>query len=196
MLPWRSPRCSSHEKRYPLASTTRAEQQAADQKLETGIQQNLTSVITIGGTKYTATQLAAVFQARIDARNAVDVAKGAYQKALAALSTEIATSKGLVAGTKSVLLVMFMGAPDTLAEMGLSERKTPVKNVAVKAGAIEKSLATRVARHTTGPKARLKVTGVAAAPAAAAPAVAVSSPTAPTPVTAATPPQGGGSGHS
>ncbi len=152
--------------------TSRAVQQAADQKLETGIQQNLTSTITVAGVKYTATQLAAVFQARIDARTAVDVAKGAYQKALAALETELATSKALVAGTKSVLLVMFAGSSDTLAALGLSERKAPARTVSVKAGAIEKSLATRAARHTTGPKARLKITGTVAAPAVVAPAIA------------------------
>jgi len=142
-----------------MGAPTRTKQEAADRKLETGIQQNLTTPLTVGGKQYTAAQIATVLQARIDARSATDVAKAAYAKAVAAEAAQMAGSKGLLVGVKAVLLAMFAGAPDVLTAMGLSERKTPVKSVAVKSEAITKSAATRLARHTTGPKAKAKITG-------------------------------------
>jgi hypothetical protein len=156
-----------------LSNNSKAVRQAADQKLLTGIDNNVTGTLTVAGTKYTAAQLAAVLQGRIDARNATDVAKATYQKTVAAEAAQVAGSKVLLARTKTVLLAMYAGSPEVLAAMGLSERKSPVKTVEVKAAALVKSEATRLARHTTGPKAKLKITGVSAAQAAAAPVTPV-----------------------
>ncbi len=165
-----------------MPSNTRAEQQAADQKLETGINQFLTSPITVGGKPYTAPDLDTVIQGRIAARNATDAAKAAYHGAVSAEAAAISGSKVLLEQTKAVLLVMFASAPQTLAAMGLSARKTSTRTVEAKAGAIEKAEATRKARNTMGPKARLKVTGVTSGTAAVTQAPSAS---APTPVTVA-----------
>ena len=153
-----------------MARETKAEQQAADQKLITSLPLYLTTPLTVSGKSYTAAQLVTVLQGRVQARTSVDTAKGAYQNALAAEETTLAASKALVAGAKQVLLVMFAGAADTLAAMGLQARKTTTPDVATKSAAIEKSRATRTARHTMGPKAKAKITGATAATAVTVPA--------------------------
>lgn len=66
---------------------------------------------------------------------------------------------------KSLVMGQFGDTPDSakmLDEFGYTPRKPRAKSVKVKAAAADKAAATRVARHTLGPKAKAKVKGVVA----------------------------------
>jgi len=108
-----------------MEARNKASQQAADQKLQTGIKQYLTSAITVAGTLFTATQLGTVIQGRIDSRTATDVAAATYRSKVTAQAASIAGSKVLLAQARAVLLVMFASSPEVLAAMGLSEARSP-----------------------------------------------------------------------
>jgi len=53
--------------------------------------------------------------------------------------------------------------PDTLADFGLSPRKSTKKTLETKVTAVVKTKATRSARGTKGPKAKAKIKGAAPA---------------------------------
>ena len=82
----------------------------------------------------------------------------------------------VVQGYKELLVAMFGQSSQTLADFGLGPRKKPAPlTVAQKAAKKAKAEATRIARGTKGPKAKLSIKGSAApaeqpAPPAAAPA--------------------------
>jgi hypothetical protein len=89
-----------------------------------------------------------------------------------------------LASLRSFVMLKFgSNAIATLADFGFQPRKRTVPTVDTKAAAAEKSLATRAARHTMGPKQKAKIKGTVAViapattPAATAPAAA--SPAAP-----------------
>lgn len=54
-------------------------------------------------------------------------------------------------------------SPQTLAGFGLSPRKSTKKTLDTKVTAVAKTVATRKARGTTGPKAKAKIKGAAPA---------------------------------
>jgi hypothetical protein len=54
---------------------------------------------------------------------------------------------------------MFAESPDTLAEFGMTAPKKAERSAAVKAGAVAKNKATRVARHTMGKNQKKAVKG-------------------------------------
>jgi hypothetical protein len=170
-------------------------EQNADTKLISGLQARLpaTFTTTLSGQTFTLVQIVALLQARIDARNKVTSARGAYMLALAQLAALLAADKDPTVALKRLLLAMFAGQADALADLGISEPKVTTRTVADKQAATEKAKATRAARHTMGPKAKLAVTGenTPAAPAAASAAV-----TAAAPVTTTAPSGTGTAGHS
>jgi hypothetical protein len=145
--------------------------QHADTTLATGLPKVLppTFTVTIDGKVYTLAQLIAGINGRVDARTNVANARGAHKQALLALAAAIANSHVMVTGLKQVLLVMYASQPDVLAQMGLTPRKTAVKDVAAKSAAIAKSKATRALRHTMGSKQKAQIKAGVSAPAAAAP---------------------------
>jgi hypothetical protein len=65
----------------------------------------------------------------------------------------------LIAAVEALVRVTFGSASDRLGDFGLAPRPPYKRSVAVKAEAIERSAATRVARHTTGPKQKAKIHG-------------------------------------
>jgi len=164
------------------SKSTLVQQQAADQSLIDGFTKHAATVpsFLIGGVLVPTTSIISTLQARITARAAVAPAKAAYQALVQADQTERASSKALVTGAQQAVRVMFAGQIATLGDFGLQPRKvpaplTPEQRVAKAA----KAKATREARHTVGPVAKLQITGAtpqgATAPAVeATPAVAPS----------------------
>jgi len=144
--------------------------------------------IPLGGSTETPTAVKQSLQNMVTAADATQVARGEWIDASQA-------EKGLrdetivtLSALKSFVLLKF-GDKDTstLADFGFTARKQAQTSVDTKATAVEKSLATRAARHTMGPRQKAKVKGTvapAAAPAPAAVAEPVAAPATPTPVAA------------
>jgi hypothetical protein len=152
-----------------------------------GVDKHLASLtsIMIGGTAYTNLTLKAVFQADIDATNAADSARTQWRdlvvKAKAARTLAVRARLAL----KSYLVGLYgKNAVGILEDFGFSPPKSPGKKTAkAKAGAVDKSAATRAARHTMGKSQKKSVKG-AVNPASPPP------PAGSTPITA--PPAAGG----
>jgi hypothetical protein len=91
-----------------------------------------------------------------------------------------AATRAPVLGLKRAARAIFADSPDTLADFGLTALKSGKAPVKVKAAAVDKSKATRAARHTMGSVQRKSVTGAAPVP-STSPAEATSAPAAPPP---------------
>lgn len=164
--------------------TNRTTQQGKDQQLIAGIQKDLTSTksIPLGATTYTPTTLAAFIQSRIDAVNEVITAKAAWQNAAKAYKALDAQANVVVHDLKQYVIGAFGTASPKLADFGFTPRKKAVLTPEQKVTAAAKRAATRVARGTKGPKAKLAIHGTVTSTQPATPAAS------PNPVTPAVTP--------
>jgi hypothetical protein len=85
---------------------------------------------------------------------------------------------------KRIVQGMFSESPDVLATFGLEPVKVGSTTIATKAAALDKTIATRKARHTMGPVQKKKIHGTPPGAITGSPAVTASVSTA---ATAATP---------
>jgi len=186
----------------------RAARVSDDMALISGIQKYLPNVsFLVGGQSTPAGEVTAKVQTRVDANNAVFTAEAAFHGAVRTGQEAEASSDAYVTAIRQQVLAMFAGQPEVLAEFRLSPRKQPVPRTAEQLViAAAKAKATREARGTKGPKARLEITGtvqspivipvppeasVVSTPTASAPAPAPAAPAAPaaTPATNGATPQ-------
>ena len=101
--------------------------------------------------------------------------------AMTALRELLIKNGPTIQALKDLLLAQFGNASQTLADFGLSPRKERAPmTVEQKAAAAAKRKATRAARGTTGPKAKLAIKGTVPAPVETAPPVTVTAPAKPT----------------
>jgi hypothetical protein len=172
-----------------MTKKNRLTTQAADGRIIAGIKKDLQTVssLPLGGDTYTPTSLVAFIQSRIDAANAVAIAKANWLSAVA--TYEALDTKGTVVvhDLKQYVMGAFGKTSPQLADFGFSAPKTATQTPEEKAAAVVKRAATRKARGTMGPKAKLAVTGETAAAKPAAPLTPVPVAATPVPVTA-TPP--------
>jgi hypothetical protein len=189
------------------AKPNRANTSAHDAQLIVGLKKDIpasTTLLLNAGT-YTPPSLSALIQSRIDAANEAEVAKANWLKATQQYAAINTTVTPVVAGFKQYVLNAFGKTSPLLADFGITAPKKAVLTPAQKQAAAAKRAATRKARGTTGPKAKLATTGETvriaaleanqqqpAAPAAAPTAApAATTPTVPVPTgatgTAATP---------
>jgi hypothetical protein len=144
-----------------LNKTTRAE---LIRKVQAGLSKHFPKgTLVLAGTSYTPAALQKLLQGDIDASDAstqaraqwLDAVKVAHSTAasidpvLRAISAQVQSQHGEAANAETVL-----------ADFGYTPRRKVIKTVAVKAAAAAKSLATREARHTMGPRQKAKVVGV------------------------------------
>jgi hypothetical protein len=154
---------------------TKLHVETRDQTLVNGVLANLGDVATfmLPAGNYTRDQLVAAFQARVAASEATKANRNAW---LAAVQAERQAEQGIAPLRKSMkqFVASRYGADNAkMAEFGFTPAKTPKTTVQTKAAAIQKSEATRAARHTMGKKQKLSIHGE--------PAPAPASPTAPPP---------------
>jgi hypothetical protein len=139
----------------------RADRLADDQKVIDGIQkffaQNAT--LTFGSQIMTPAAVIAVFQNRIRTGKAVVDADAARTAAVKADRDERAQTTKVVNAFRQFVLATFTESPDTLATFGLKARKASTTKVAVKAQAVTKREATRVARATKGSRQKKAIHG-------------------------------------
>jgi hypothetical protein len=146
------------------------------------------SSFTIAGVTYTTATLVTIFQRIIAALSGVSTAKAAWRKASQSSHALQSQYGVLVEGMKHVLLVEASNDPTILEAYGLTPPKPKgPRSPKAKVAAADKAAATREARHTMGPKAKLAITGAtapatAAEPAAPAGTTASSAPPSATPV--------------
>ena len=139
------------------------QQNAADQALIDGFtkhQATIPASFIIAGAAVPTTTIVSTLQSRIAARAAVASAKASYQAVVQANRNQLDTSQGLVSGAREAVKVMFAGKVDTLGDFGLKPRKARTqRSPEEKAVSVAKAKATRKARHTMGPREKLKITG-------------------------------------
>jgi hypothetical protein len=141
-------------------------------KMKTGLLSELAGkTLELGGAVVTVDDVVAEVDAYIAQVTAARTAKTGWAVALRAQhATEATTINPRLAALELYLEGFYGPTSPTLDKFGLSPRKPVRKTVKVKAGAIEKDLATRVARHTEGPREKEAIHGTVTEPSAPAPA--------------------------
>ncbi len=142
-----------------------------DAKTEAAIDKYLStqSSLTVGGVAYTPTTLKAVFQTDSDACNATAVAHAAWRQSVANERKVHAATRAVRKALRAYLIGLFgVGAVQVFEDFGFTVPKEPgPKTVEAKSQAVEKSLATRKARHTMGRVQKQQVHGTVQGPAPA-----------------------------
>jgi hypothetical protein len=134
-----------------------------DKKLLAGVEKDLANQsFTVSDKTCTSQDVVNVLQGRISKAQAVEAARAALQAALKAHREERAQTAGFVSAFRAIVKGMY-SSPDTLADFGLSPRKSTKRTLDTKVTAVAKIKATRTARGTKGPKAKAKIKGAAPA---------------------------------
>jgi hypothetical protein len=161
----------------------RTQQQTSDQELIAGLtkHQPTLSSLVIGGTSFKTADLNGILQTRIDAATKAVTARATWQAAVKADIEERTKTKTFVSGLRQALQVAFAGSIEALADFGLKPRKARVTTPEQKAAAAAKAKATRIARHTMGPKQKAQVKGTVPQAAPVTPPSPTTAPAAPKP---------------
>jgi hypothetical protein len=150
------------------SNQTKVTRQARIGAVIAGIQKyfmNLPS-IDIGNTSYTPVTLVARLQTGLDAIKQSSNAKAAWQADVQTERNTLAALGPVLRYIKAFVVAKFGDAQDSsqkLGDFGFTPRKTRAKKVLVKAEAVGKMQATRVARGTKGKKQKAKIKGTSGA---------------------------------
>jgi hypothetical protein len=149
--------------------------------------QNITT-LTIAQVDYAAADLEARIQKDIEASDATEQSKAAWQAQVQLERNGSKQVDPLLRGIKQFVLLHWgdsKEASSTLEDFGYAPRKPRTVKPNTQVTAAAKAIATRVARHTVGPKKRLQIKGTVPVPTAhsaaapAAPATEAATPAAP-----------------
>ena len=145
----------------------RVEAAGTDQQAIDGVNKDLQGMPTLylASQVFTPRSLAQRIQQRIDAATAINVAKAAWQKAVTDYEAIDVGTDLVLRDLKRLVVGAYGDDSPKLADFGFTPPKKVVWTEAMKAAAAVKRAATRKARGTMGPKAKLAIKG--AAPAAA-----------------------------
>jgi hypothetical protein len=137
--------------------------------LAAGLEKHLPGAsLTVASTVHKTPDLVASLAALPAAVTATAAAKAAWETAIEEEEALTAQLLPLVSGVRAIVYAMYSNAPDTLGDFGMSQHKQANESLAEKVAAAAKAKATRIARHTLGPKQRKAITGAAVAPASPA----------------------------
>src|SRR5258708_16879292 len=131
-------------------------------QLVAGTKQHFSNVssLTFGNGTFTPVQVEAFLQTLIDLRTAVDDAKSATKAKIIAEAAQAPSLRSQMSAYVAYVKATFGNSPDVLDDFGLKPRKTRAPlTIDQLAAAAAKRAATRVARHTMGPKKKLTVKG-------------------------------------
>lgn len=115
--------------------------------------------ISIDGEPYKLDEVIAVYQASLDTRATVNTKRGELKEALTERHDAEATRRAVDQGLKAWVFNKFGASSKEAHEFGFTSPKKAKSDVTTKFEAVQKSRATREARHTMGPKQKKKVTG-------------------------------------
>jgi hypothetical protein len=158
---------------------SRADRASVNRKAIVGVQKHYatTPTMIVDGVSYETANLVNVLQGPIDAADATTAASAAFHKAVADEKAANDLAARAYAGLKALVVNQFKTSPETLADFGITLPSRRVPDAATTARAVEKSKATRLARHTMGKRQKEKVKGTV--PASPSPSAQVAA----TPVT-------------
>ncbi|HEY4014540.1 MAG TPA: hypothetical protein VGM06_14460 [Polyangiaceae bacterium] len=140
---------------------SRASQNAADQKMIDGINKHLSQLasLPVGNTSYTPAQIIQFYQDRLTTSQAAADATAQRTAAIKADVDKQTSTSPTARAFRRIIVGMFAGSPDVLATFGLAAPKVTTRSVETKTSAVAKAKATRIARHTMGPKQKAKIHG-------------------------------------
>jgi hypothetical protein len=134
----------------------------------------------IDGKALTVDEVIAILKARIDGQQRVLDSRATWQEALRSERQQESETAEFVVQLRQTLKVAFASSVDQLARYGLTPTKARVISPEKSVAATAKARATRLARHTMGPKQKKAITGdptrVAVTPVTAAPTTAPTTP--------------------
>jgi hypothetical protein len=144
-----------------MRSRNRLVTQGHDVQAVEGIRKNLqgATVLHLGARTFTPSSLEARVQARIDAANAIAAARARWLDAVAVYDAIDPDVYLVVRDLQHWVVAAFGEESPVMAEFGFQLRKKAVMTPEQKEKAIARRAATRKARRTLGPKARLAVKG-------------------------------------
>jgi hypothetical protein len=116
-----------------------------------------TTTFVVNGVPTTVSDLTKLFQSIVDALDSAQKAKADFAAKVKAAMDASASSRPVFQAVKDNVLVQLGHDLAALGDFGFKPRKRAKTTVATKDGAVKKAKATKTARHTLGPKARLKV---------------------------------------
>jgi hypothetical protein len=139
----------------------RIERQATDQQVIDGIRADLQGMPTLylASKVFTPASLEQQIQSRIDAAQAVDAAKAAWLAAIQAYQGIDRSNRLVLRDLKRLVIGACGEQSPKLAHFGFTPPLKVTLTEAQKAAAAAKRAATRKARGTLGPKARLAIKG-------------------------------------
>jgi hypothetical protein len=145
-----------------MNSRNRTLTQGQDQQVLEGVKKDLQDIASLylGGRPFTPATLEACIQARIDAASEIAAAKAQWEAACRAYDALDADTYVVIRDLKQFVIGAFGDESAKLADFGFTARKPVVWTEAMKAKAAVKRAATRKARGTLGPKAKLAIKGV------------------------------------
>jgi hypothetical protein len=144
------------------------------QKLSIGLRQYLSGqVLTLAGKKLTVEELLQDIDGYVAQLNSADAAHVAWilevEAARAMASGKINPE---ISALENYLRSLYGTSSEALNNFGLAPRKVRPRPIKEMAESIDKAAATRVARHTLGPRQKAKIHGVVAVEPTPPPAVA------------------------
>jgi hypothetical protein len=144
-----------------MATPSKAHVAEALRKVIAGIKANLTGggAIILGGQKYQPADLVKIFQAQLDAMDAVTALEAKLASARVTRGKAARRTAPVLRVLEEYLRGVLGGTNPGLMEYGFVPDAPRKVSVRTKAEAAAKARATRIARNTMGPKERLKVKG-------------------------------------
>jgi hypothetical protein len=171
-----------------MGKTTKTETAARAGDLVAGTKKhypNPGDKLAFDGASYTVQEVTDHLQSVVTLREATEAAQATAKAKVAAEKAQLPALLAFMAAYVAFVRATFGNSPDALADFGVEPKKAPTPpTIEQRAAAVAKREATRAARGTKGPKARLGVKG-AVTGVVVTPIVATSSPASPaTPATA------------
>ncbi len=176
-----------------MANTNKPTVKTRNTGVMAGIDKDITAPIKLGGTTYTPAELKAVFQAHNTAIDAASALHKQWSDSVQTMDAAAAKADSLFHLLRGALIAQYgPNANAALEAFGMTAPKPRgVKTVKTKAAAVDKTIATRAARHTMGPQQKKLVKGAPAAspsPAVTPTTTSTSGPSPAVPASPATPP--------
>jgi hypothetical protein len=133
--------------------------QNSNRKIVGAIKKHLGGSVTLAGVKYAPAKLAQMFQHGIDVGDATDTARKAWRVAVATERETTQEISGVQTSLRNHIGALYGEASIEFAAFGFAPKVVTKVSVAKKATAVEKSAATRKARHTMGKRQKEEITG-------------------------------------
>ncbi len=145
-----------------MATTIKSKLRVQEQDALVGIEKYLSNVtqVTVEGAPYAVADLKKALTDDLAAQTATAAARAASRAAVAAERITGEKAHGVLLLLHAYVVYTYgKNAAQVYSDFGFPQPKTGKKTVQVKAQAIEKSRATRAARHTLGSKQRRAIHG-------------------------------------